>query len=125
MPEDRFEQCWRDYLAAMAIDGIELDEEKLAAIRHDFKFVWDRAEESLKGELERLRDLVRQQRAELHDANLISDEEYAALAMTVGATARLYGYDELRANLDNAFARIAKLEEELDRTYRALRREQG
>ena len=50
-------------------------------------------------ELQRLRDLVRQQRSELHDANLISDEEYAALAMDGGAVPRLMGYDEMRTQL--------------------------
>lgn len=48
---------------------------------------------------QRLLDLVRQQRGPLHDADLISDAEYAALAGDHGAVARLEGYDAMRAQL--------------------------
>lgn len=51
---------------------------------------------------QRLFDLVRHQRGPLHDAELISDEEYAALAGDHGAVARLEGYDEMRAQLAEA-----------------------
>lgn len=50
-----------------------------------------------RAEADRLRDLVRHQRGELHDAGLLTDEEYAALAGDHGAVARLEGYDEVRA----------------------------
>ena len=44
-------------------------------------------------ENQRLRDLVRHQRMELHEAGLISDEEYAEIAADHGAVARLEAYD--------------------------------
>lgn len=56
----------------------------------------------------RLRDLVRHQRGPLHDAEPLTDEEYADLAADAGAVARLRGYDELRresrADVDKAVA---------------------
>lgn len=48
---------------------------------------------------QRLFDLVRQQRAELHDAELINDAEYAALAMATGSVQRLETYDDLQSQL--------------------------
>ena len=56
--------------------------------------------EGLNAEIERLRDLVRHQRGPLHDAELITDAEYAALAADHGAVARLTGYDEMRTERD-------------------------
>jgi hypothetical protein len=53
----------------------------------------------VESEAHRLRDLVRHQRGPLHDADLITDEEYAALAADAGAVARLLGYDEMRREL--------------------------
>jgi len=53
---------------------------------------------------QRLWDLVRHQRAELHDEDLITDEEYAALAFDHGAVGRLESYDELRADRDRLAA---------------------
>lgn len=50
-------------------------------------------------EVARLRDLVRHQRSALHDAELITDEEYAALAGDQGAVARLEGYDAIQQKL--------------------------
>lgn len=44
----------------------------------------------------RLHDLVRHQRGALHEAGLITDAEYAALASDHGAVARLEGYDAAR-----------------------------
>lgn len=62
---------------------------------------------------QRLFDLVRHQRAELHDEGLITDEEYAMLASEQGAVERLETYDELvkerdvlRVALNQALARI-------------------
>jgi hypothetical protein len=46
---------------------------------------------------QRLHDLVRQQRMELHAAGLISNEEYAELDCDHIAIARLESYDELKA----------------------------
>ena len=54
---------------------------------------------ALRAENERMRDLVRYQRAELHAAKLITDEEYATLLSDHGAVARLEGYDALRARV--------------------------
>lgn len=49
--------------------------------------------------IERLFDLVRHQRAELHEADLISDEEYAALATATGSVDRLHKYDDMRERI--------------------------
>lgn len=48
----------------------------------------------------RLIDLVRYMRAELHRAELISDQEYADLVKVDGSPARLETYDALRAERD-------------------------
>jgi hypothetical protein len=55
---------------------------------------------------QRLLDLLRYCRGRLHEANLISDEEYAVLAADHDAVARLEAYDvvrmsKLRADLDD------------------------
>jgi uncharacterized small protein (DUF1192 family) len=54
----------------------------------------------LKAQLQRYADLVRHQRAELHEAGLISDEEYVALLSDSGAVRRLESYDEMRAGIE-------------------------
>lgn len=46
---------------------------------------------------QRMWDLVRQQRMELLQADLITQDEYAALAVDHPAVARLESYDELRS----------------------------
>ncbi len=46
---------------------------------------------------QRMWNLVRQQRMELFNADLITQDEYAALAVDHPAVARLESYDELRA----------------------------
>jgi len=53
----------------------------------------------MEAENQRLMDLVRYQRSELHEAGLISNEEYAALVADSDSgqrVARLEGYDKLR-----------------------------
>ena len=62
---------------------------------------------------QRLFDLVRQQRMELHNADLISDEEYLELAHEHSAVARLEDYDAMRE-------RIRTLEAERDAAESAL-----
>jgi hypothetical protein len=62
---------------------------------------------------QRLWDLVRQQRSELHGDGLISDEEYAALASDGGAVARLETYDEMRADLHALRAALAEAQASL------------
>lgn len=71
----------------------------------------------------RLRDLVRHQRGALHDAELLTDAEYAALAADAGAVARLQGYDEVRresrADTDKAIAAALEAKaKELDKYAR-------
>lgn len=59
----------------------------------------------LEAQLERATDLVRHMRSELHSAELISDEEYAALAADSDngqRVARLEGYDKIRKDLAEA-----------------------
>lgn len=56
--------------------------------------------EELRADRLRLRDLVRHQRGPLHDAGLLTDEEYASLAADSGAVARLETYDSLRKERD-------------------------
>lgn len=58
---------------------------------------------------ERLADLVAHCRQTLHEENLISDEEYAALAGT-GAARRLESYDEVRERLALAERRAEEAE---------------
>lgn len=55
--------------------------------------------ELLKQDTQRLWDLVRYCRAVLHNANLISDDEYAALAEDHAAVERLEAYDTAKAAL--------------------------
>ena len=57
--------------------------------------------ESTEARDQRLHDLVRHQRGPLHDAGLITDAEYAALAGDHGAVTRLEGYDALGAECDS------------------------
>ena len=56
-------------------------------------------ERGLRATNERLYDLVRHQRGELYEAELISDEELASLASAQGSVERLTTYDDLRAQL--------------------------
>jgi DNA repair ATPase RecN len=59
----------------------------------------------------RLIDLVRYQRAELHEANLITDTEYAELCQVNNSPARLETYDELRAQLAKAISALEPFSE--------------
>ena len=65
-----------------------------------------RDRDEARAERDRLHDLVRHQRGPLHDAELITDDEYAALAGDTGARARLETYDEVRRGRDAAIARL-------------------
>lgn len=62
--------------------------------------------EALRAQRQRLFDLVRYQRAELHQAGLLSDDEYAeicesgATGTDAGSVARLETYDELRREVE-------------------------
>ena len=58
-----------------------------------------RVYDALTTQSQRLHDLVRHQRGPLHDADLITDDEYARLAADHGAVARLESYDALIAKL--------------------------
>ena len=73
----------------------------------------------LTAEVERLRDLVRHQRGELYEADLISDKEYANLVVTDGkaSVARLHTYDDLRFENVKLKAEVERLRlrpEEMD-----------
>jgi len=105
-----------------AISGIPVDDQGVFAVgeaRFSARCMLDEIRDALTGipdpvpalevRLQRAMDLVRYCRAELHEANLIDDKEYADLsAMGKEAVARLEGYDR-------AQARIAELEGELKR----------
>lgn len=76
----------------------------------------------VKAENERLYDLVRYQRHELHTAGLITNEEYADLlengstgpgATHQGSVARLEGYDAMRGERDAAVAYAAEIKKAL------------
>ncbi len=61
-------------------------------------------------EIERLRDLVRYKRAELHDDGLITDQEYGDLAKVGSESARrLEGYDDLRATIKSLTAELEEV----------------
>lgn len=64
---------------------------QLAALREE--------NERLKSSRQRLFDLVRHCRIELHDEGLITDEEYAILADDPDSLSRLHGYDSLAEEL--------------------------
>lgn len=64
---------------------------------------------ALRAERDRLCDLVRHQRGPLHDAGLLTDAEYAALAADAGAVARLEGYDAARAEVERLRATVSFL----------------
>jgi hypothetical protein len=51
---------------------------------------------------QREHDLLRQMRAELHGEDLITDEEYAALASEHGGVERLMDYDQIRVRAETA-----------------------
>lgn len=69
---------------------------------------------------QRLRDLVRHQRGALHDAELITDAEYAELAGDHGAVARLSGYDELQGDLRVAKADLGRMRRAYEKACEAL-----
>lgn len=61
----------------------------------------------------RLLDLVRYQRSELLQAELITEDEYAALLAVPMSPRRLESYDEVRAERDAALAECGRLREAL------------
>lgn len=63
----------------------------------------------LRARMERYHDLVRYQRAELHEAQLITDAEYAELVKDGKSVARLEGYDALQQQLADLRAENEKL----------------
>jgi hypothetical protein len=74
-----------------------------------------------KGEVERLRDLVRHQRAELHEVDLISDEEYAALAMMgKDSVARLESYDAMRRQIADLTTQLTALREAAEGEWKPI-----
>ncbi len=93
-------------------NGMELGQENCDALYNDLREERDeykgRFETALEGkraaeqEAQRLRDLVRHQRSDLHIANLITDEEYVALVSDHGAVARLNSYNDVRRRLARA-----------------------
>jgi len=58
-------------------------------------------------EAQRMFDLVRYMRSELHAKELISDEEYAVLSQDHPAVKRLESYDEMKKQLAEARAEVA------------------
>lgn len=70
----------------------------VAAIKSARSTLMEKLRDKVK-ERDRLWDLVRHQRSELHEAELITDEEYAALAQDHASVARLETYDRLRQAL--------------------------
>ena len=63
---------------------------------------------------QREQDLIRYCRSDLHDANLITDDEYVELAKKHDAVKRLEDYDALRAELAKAKADVERLKKEID-----------
>ncbi len=95
-----------------------LTDDDLATLRRDkgdkpSAQYWICAYKTLRDRYERYHDLVRHQRSELSEANLIDDDEYAALVLDGpdGAVARLEGYDKLRARCEEAERQVKKAEE--------------
>ena len=60
----------------------------------------ERERDKLGEAVERLWDLCRHQRNELHSANLISDDEFAEFASDTGSVKRLETYDSVRQQRD-------------------------
>jgi hypothetical protein len=69
--------------------------------------------DALQAILTRYHDLVRFQRSELHKADLITDEEYAALLSDGNAVSRLESYDEIQTKLTLAQEAKRELVDEL------------
>lgn len=106
---------WADWDADAPVQPLTMSaqrEAEIEGIEQDFAesdLPEGRAIRDLKRELDetrkrlgRLFDLVRHQRGELHEAELITDEEYVALAAAQGSVRRLETYDGLRKRLAEA-----------------------
>jgi hypothetical protein len=63
---------------------------------------------------QRLIDLVRYMRAELHQKDLISDDEYTELLGVTGSPDRLRGYDILKASGDRIAKELKMLADSMD-----------
>lgn len=88
-----FARCQSDCVCDVDWTPRELVEarQQLAALREE--------NERLKSSRQRLFDLVRHCRIELHDEGLITDEEYAILVDDPDSLSRLHGYDSLAEEL--------------------------
>ena len=101
---------WADWDADAPVQPLTMSAQREAEIRADAaKAQFKSAVHELLAELDetrkrlgRLFDLVRHQRGELHEAELITDEEYVALAAAQGSVRRLETYDGLRKRLAEA-----------------------
>ena len=72
------------------IDELRMESDRIADLQRQLAEV--------KGEVERLTDLVRYQRGPLLEAELITQDEYQELLQIPGSVGRLHGYDNLRAD---------------------------
>lgn len=62
----------------------------------------------------RLFDLVRYMRSELHEDELITDEEYALLLDDSKSVNRLHTYDQARENFDRKIGKLKKENDDLN-----------
>ena len=130
-PESVLYDAWVEACySESALTGIvEALREERAALQSEAQWTGEqlagvRAErDALREELERMKadaklnqrlyDLVRQMRAELHNEGLIDREEYARFASAKGGVQRLEDYDAIRARMESAEREAAALRDEL------------
>lgn len=120
------EYC-REYMIASADGGPEAIKMAL----DDILNAQQAAEQAHGGEaapltdMQRMWDLVRQQRMELFESDLITQDEYAALAVDHPAVARLESYDELRSQAQKYKANLATARAELFEANKQLAETRG